>query len=374
MHTGLGLCFQALDGQANDADIFRQELALAARAEADGYDSIWTPEHHFTDYMLTPNVTQFLSWVAGRTSRIRLGTMVTVLPWHDPVRVAESFVLLDHLSQGRAILGIGRGLGRVEFDAFRVEMSESRRRFTEYADAIITALETGVMEYDGELYRQPRFELRPRPFASFRGRTFASAISPHSLELMARLGVGVMVIAQKPWDLVQQELAGYRERYREINGAEAPKPILALFVGASEDPDEAQRMRARYLQRYARSTVEHYEFENQKFAEIEGYEYYAGLARNIAKHGIDKFNGFLADLQIWGDPDEVTRKILDYVGRCDAGAVILQPRFGGMDDATATRNYRLIAERVLPALKAHDVGGDLGVLHDPVPDRRPALA
>lgn len=366
MHTGLGLSFQALDGQLSDADVYRQELALAARAENDGFESIWTPEHHFTDYMLTPNVTQFLSWVAGQTRRIRLGTMVTVLPWHDPVRVAESFVLLDHLSQGRAILGIGRGLGRVEFDAFRAEMSESRRRFTEYSEAIINGLETGVMEYQGELYRQPRLELRPRPFASFKGRTFASAISPYSLDLMAKLGVGVMVIAQKPWELVQEELANYRARFRELNGVEAPKPILALFVGVSEDRAEAERMRAQYLQRYARSTVEHYQFQNQEFAKIEGYEYYAGLAKNIAKHGLEKFNGFLADLQVWGTPDEVTAQILDNVRKCDAGALIIQPRFGGMEPEVGERNYRLFVERVLPALQAHDVGGDLGVLHAPV--------
>ncbi len=367
MHTGLGLSFQALDGKISDADVYRQELALAARAETDGFESIWTPEHHFTNYMLTPNVTQFLSWVAGQTKQIRLGTMVTVLPWHDPVRVAESFILLDHLSQGRAILGIGRGLGRVEFDAFRAEMGESRRRFTEYADAIINGLESGVMEYDGEFYNQPRFELRPRPFASFKGRTFASAISPYSLDLMAKLGVGVMVIAQKPWELVQEELAGYRNRFRELNGSEAPKPILALFVGVSEDSAEAQRMRSQYLQRYARSTVEHYEFQNQKFAEIEGYEYYAGLARNIAKHGLEKFNGFLADLQVWGTPEQVVAKILENVEKCNAGALIIQPRFGGMEADVAEKNYRLFVERVLPVLKSHDVGGDIGVLHDAVP-------
>lgn len=365
MHVGLGLSFQALDGKHSDAEIYRQELALAASAEAMGFDSIWTPEHHFTDYMMTPNVPQFLAWVAGQTKRIRLGTMVTVLPWHDPVRVAENFILLDHLSQGRAILGIGRGLGRVEFDAFRADMSESRRRFTEYSAAILNGLETGVMQHDGDLYKQPAFELRPRPYASFKGRTFASAISPYSLDLMAKLGVGVMVIAQKPWELVQQELAHYRDRFRELNGTEAPKPILALFLGVSGDPAEAQRMRDVYLQRYARSTVEHYQFANQKFAEIEGYEYYEGIARNIAKHGLEKFNGFLADLQVWGSPDDVTEKILENVEKCEAGGLIIQTRFGGMEDDVATRNHKLFVDKVLPALKAHDVGGDLGVLHSP---------
>ncbi|MCU1503974.1 MAG: Luciferase-like, subgroup [Ilumatobacteraceae bacterium] len=361
MHAGLSLIFQNLDGRMTDSEMFGHELALAARAEAAGFDSVWTPEHHFSDYQLTPNVPQFLSWVAGQTTRIKLGTMVTVLPWHDPVRVVENFSLLDHLSNGRAILGLGRGLGRIEFDGFRLEMGESRRRFTEYTEAILQALERGYIEYDGELYHQPRINIRPRPLGSFRGRTFASAISPQSMELMARLGVGLMVIAQKPWETVEAELATYRERFRELNGEEASKPVLCVFVGVHDDPAKAQEMRDVYIQRYARSTVEHYEFANVGFADIEGYEYYAGLAKNIEKHGLDTFNGFLADLQVWGTPDQVTAKILDYVERTDAGGVLATLSYGGMPYAEANANYDLYAREVLPVLQAHDVGGDIGV-------------
>ena len=365
MHTGLSLIFQNLDGKHSDADIYRHELGLASRAESSGFDSVWTPEHHFSDYQLTPNVPQFLSWVAGRTERVKLGTMVSVLPWHDPVRVAEAFCLLDHLSQGRAILGVGRGLGRIEFDGFRMKMNESRRRFVEYTEAILSGLEKGVMEYDGEFYKQPPVRLRPEPFASFKGRTFASAISPASMDIMAKLGVGLMVIAQKPWETVEKELLEYRVRYRELNGRESVKPLLGVFVGVSHEPSEAKRMREIYLQRYARSTVEHYQFSNQQFETIEGYEYYGGLARNIAKHGLDKFNGFLADLQVWGNPREVTAKLLEYARRSDAGGFLITLGFGGMPHEVANANFDLFAREVLPALKAHDVGGDIGVTHAP---------
>ncbi len=367
MHVGLGLSFQNLIPGQSDSEVYRQELQLAGRAEASGFDSVWTPEHHFTDYMMTPNVTQFLSWVAGRTQRVKLGTMVTVLPWHDPLRVAENFCLLDQLSEGRAIVGIGRGLGRVEFDAFRAAMGESRRRFTEYTEAIVNGLETGVMEYDGDLYKQPRARIRPGPYASFKGRIYASAISPQSIDLMARLGVGLMVIAQKPWETVKTELDGYRTRFRAVNGTEAPKPILGMFVAVHEDPKEAQRMREIYIQRYARSTVEHYEFGNMAFGEIEGYEYYSGLARNIAKHGLDKFNGFLADLQVWGTPGEVTEKLLKYADYLDIGGLLVLLGYGGMPHEVARANYELFAARVLPALQAHDVGGALGVRYAEMP-------
>jgi alkanesulfonate monooxygenase SsuD/methylene tetrahydromethanopterin reductase-like flavin-dependent oxidoreductase (luciferase family) len=284
-----------------------------------------------------------------------------VLPWQDPVRVAENFSVLDHLSGGRGILGIGRGLGRVEFEGFQVPMEKSRRLFSEYAEALLTGLDTGVIEYDGDVYQQPRVEIRPDPYASYRGRAYASAVSPESIDLMARLGLGVMVIAQKPWDTVEGELETYRRRFVEINGEQPPKPIICVFTGVAEDEAGARELRERYLQRYALSTVEHYEFDNVGFADIEGYEYYAGLSRNIQKHGVEGFAGYLADLQVWGTPDQVVEKLLGYVKRLDAGGILLVPAFGGMSKDVADRNYELLAREVVPHLKAHDVGGDIGV-------------
>ena len=367
MHIGLGLQFNNLDGKTSDAEVYRRELHLAAQAERAGFDSVWASEHHFSDYQLTASTPMFLSWVAGQTQRVKLGAMVSVLPWHDPVRVAESYSVLDHLSGGRAIMGLGRGLGAIEFTGFRVEMGESRRRFTEYSEAILEALETGVIEHDGELYKQPRVDLRPRPLTSFKGRTFASAVSPESMEIMARMGVGLMVIAQKPWETAEAELAAYRERFRELNGSEAPKPILVVVAGVSRDPRQAQRMREVYLQRWARSTVEHYQFDNAGFAEIEGYEYYAGLANNINKHGLEKFNSFLADLQVWGTPDQVTEKLLDYAKRTDASGLVVPLCFGGMNTDEANDAFETFATEVLPELQRHDVGGDIGITYDAAP-------
>jgi alkanesulfonate monooxygenase SsuD/methylene tetrahydromethanopterin reductase-like flavin-dependent oxidoreductase (luciferase family) len=315
-----------------------------------------------------------LSWLAGQTTRIKLGQMVSVLPWNDPVRVAESYTVLDHLSGGRAIAGLGRGLGRIEFNNFRLEMGESRQRFTEYSEAILEALETGYIEYDGEVYTQPRAAIRPRPLASFKGRTFAAAVSPASMELMARMAVGILVIAQKPWETAEAELAAYRQRYLEVNGYEAPKPVLVLVVGVSNDRAQVQRMREVYLQRWARSTVDHYEFDNPGFADIPGYEYYGALANNIAKHGLERFNGFLADLQVWGTPDEVTEKLLDYSRRCDAGALVVDMTFGGMPYDEADANFELFSTEVLPELARHDVGGDIGVTYDATLQGAPAGA
>src|SRR5262245_53926873 len=180
MDVGLGLIFQGTDPARSDRDVYANELRLGRLAEGLGFQSVWGVEHHFTGYTMCPDVLQYLAYFAGCTERIGLGSMVVVLPWHDPVRVAEEVAMLDAMSDGRVILGIGRGLGRIEFEGFGVDMNTSRQCFVESAEMILRGLEEGFVEYDGELVKQARREIRPRPSTSFRGRTYAAAVSPES--------------------------------------------------------------------------------------------------------------------------------------------------------------------------------------------------
>lgn len=361
MHVGMSTFFQNLAGKT-DREVYQHELGMADRAEPSGFDSIWTAEHHFSGYTMCPNVSQFLSYMAGRTTRVKLGSMVMVIPWHHPVRIAEEVSVLDQMSGGRAVLGIGRGLGRVEFEGFGVDMNESRERFIEYAEAIISGLDTGVIEYDGKHLRQKRIEVRPKPVASFKGRVYASAVSPESARIMARLGIGIMIIAQKPWEKTIEELNMYREIYREMNnGAEAPKPLMVSFVACHEDASVADEMHRKYIRGYSRSALEHYEFHNKGLADIKGYEYYGALARNIEKHGVESFVNFLADLQVWGTPAQVFENMMEIRRRIDAAGFINVFSYGGMPYDLAVNNMELFSRTVLPRLKAVDAGTDIGL-------------
>ena len=116
MHVGMAAVFQNPQQRRPDREVYRDELRLADLAEPLGFESIWGVEHHFTDYTMCPDVLQFLTYMAGRTRRAQLGSMVVVLPWHDPMRVAEQTAMLDTIADGRLILGLGRGAGKVEFD------------------------------------------------------------------------------------------------------------------------------------------------------------------------------------------------------------------------------------------------------------------
>ena len=123
-----------------DVAVVSDHLAMGDLAEPLGFDSLFALEHHFTGYAMSPAPLQLLAYYAGRTKRIIFGTAVIVLPWQDPIRVAEGIALLDILSGGRCIFGFGRGAASVEYAGFRIPMEEARPRFAEAAQLIRKAL------------------------------------------------------------------------------------------------------------------------------------------------------------------------------------------------------------------------------------------
>ncbi|MBI3326222.1 MAG: LLM class flavin-dependent oxidoreductase [Nitrospinae bacterium] len=353
MHVGYAPIFQNPSNALSDAEVYRQELRLVEMAEPHGFDSIWSVEHHFTDYTMCPDVLQFLSYMAGKTQRARLGSMVVVLPWHDPVRVAEQISLLDHLSGGRVILGLGRGLARIEYDGFRIDQNEGRERFLEYAELMLHALEKGYIE-GGETVKQPRRDIRPFPLRSFRGRTYAAAVSPESMPTMAKLGVGLLVIPQKPWDMVQKDFEVYHQVYREVNSAEAPPPLCGGFFFVDESAGRAEEMAYEYIGGYYRTAIRHYEMTAEHFGTHKGYEFYRNVSKYIGRHGMDEAARDFARLMPWGTPEQVLEKLAFIHGKINMNGLMCHFSYAGMPYDEAERNMRCFVRHVLPELKTWD--------------------
>ena len=351
MHVGMATIFQNPQRTASDYQVYRDELRLAEMVETLGFQSIWGVEHHFTDYTMCPDVIQFLSYMAGRTKDVQLGSMVVVLPWHDPVRVAEEVAMLDNLSDGRVIFGIGRGLGRVEYEGFRQDMSQSRTRFIESADCILQGLEQGYCEYEGEFVKQPRRDIRPEPFRSFKGRTYAAAISPESSRIMAELGVGILIVPQKPWDEVDKDLGDYRQVYLQANGTEAPPPVVSAWTFCDPDEERAYEMARRYIGGYWQSVMDHYEFKADHLKDIRGYEYYGKMTEKIDQYGDDRTMDFFINLHVWGTPEQCYEKILNIQKRTGNDSYVGVFSYAGMPHADAEANMRLFAKEVMPELK-----------------------
>ena len=351
MHVGMAAVFQNPHNKQSDHEVYQDELRLTDLAEPLGFDSIWGVEHHFTDYTMCPDVLQFLTYMAGRTQKIKLGSMAVVLPWHDPMRVAEQISMLDMMSGGRLILGLGRGLGRIEFEGFGLDMSESRPRFIECAQTVLEGLEKGYCEFDGEFIHQTRRDIRPRPRTSFRGRTYAAAVSPESSQIMARLGVGLLIIPQKPWDEVAKELDRYREMYLRENGEEAPPPICAGWTFCDENEERAYEMAKKYIVGYWETVIRHYEFTADHFKNFKGYEYYVKMTDKINKYGLDEVSDFFLNLQIWGTPEQCYEKILKNRLIIGYESFVGVFSYAAMPYVEAERNLRLFAKAVMPELQ-----------------------
>jgi alkanesulfonate monooxygenase SsuD/methylene tetrahydromethanopterin reductase-like flavin-dependent oxidoreductase (luciferase family) len=353
VHVGTALIFQGTDPNRSDREVYEQEIRLGMLAEELGFQSIWGVEHHFTDYTMCPDVLQYLSYFAGRTHTMQLGSMVVVLPWHDPIRVAEQVAMLDNMSDGRVVLGLGRGLGRVEFEGFGVDMNESREIFVESAQLLLSTLETGVAEFDGKYVKQVRRTIRPRPFKSFRERTYAAAVSPESVEIMARLGVGILIIPQKPWEVVANELKSYREVFRRLNGRDAPAPIVGGWTFCDADEGRAREMAVQWIGGYWKTVLEHYELRGEHLKHTKGYEAYGRLQDIVSSGdgGADATTQFFLDIQIWGTPEQCFEKIMRIrdITAMDWYNGLFS--YAGMPWDEAERNMRLFAREVMPELK-----------------------
>lgn len=352
MKIGVSLSILAQAGRS-DVAVYKEHLELGDLAEPLGFDSIFALEHHFTGYSMSPAPTQLLSYFAGRTKRVALGTSVIVLPWHDPIRVAESIALLDVLSGGRCLFGFGRGAASVEYAGFRIPMEEARARFVESAQLVRLALSEPEFEWQGEHYQIPRTSIRPRPISNPERRFFVSSVTPESAEVMAKLGFGMMVIMQNEWPKAAADI----ERFREVAAAVGhtpPPPIILTNVSCAESRDEAHERAMTYLGRKWDSIDNHYHFSDGHLADVKGYEAYGKMTKTYAKMKEDaarlKATEFYVKIQIAGTPDDCIQQIAELRALTGTDHLIADFSYGGMPHEEGELNMRLFADRVVPVL------------------------
>lgn len=337
-----------------DAALFHEHMAMGDLAEPLGFDSLFALEHHFTGYSMSPSPLQLLSYYAGRTSRITLGTCVVVLPWHDPVRVAEEIALLDIVSGGRTLMGFGRGAASVEYDGFRIPMAEARPRFVEAAQIVIQALSQDSFEFHGEFYQIPRLSIRPRPISHPERRFYASSVSPESAEVMARLGFGLLVIMQNEWAKAAEDVHRYAALCRDLGHAARP-PIVLTNVSCAESRDEAKETAMQYLGEKWDSIDNHYHFSDGHLGQVKGYEAYGKMAKTYAKMKDpgyrSKATDFYVSIQVHGTPDDCIQQVAELRRLTGMDHLVTEFSFGSMPHHTAELNMRLFAEKVMPVLQ-----------------------
>jgi alkanesulfonate monooxygenase SsuD/methylene tetrahydromethanopterin reductase-like flavin-dependent oxidoreductase (luciferase family) len=353
MKVGTALNMLSKEGHS-DAAVLAEHMALGDLAEPLGFDSLFALEHHFTGYAMSPSPTQLLSYYAGRTRRITLGTAVIVLPWHDPVRVAEEIALLDVLSGGRCLFGFGRGAASAEYAGFRVPMEEARARFVEAARIVVKALTEPSFDWDGEFFKIPRTSIRPRPISHPERRFYASSVSPESAEIMAKLGFGVLVVMQNEWPKAAQDIQRYRDIAASVGHTPRP-PIILMNVSVAESRPEAQERAQTYLGRKWDSIDNHYHFSDGHLAAVKGYEFYGNMAKTYSKMKDESYRkkatDFYLKIQVVGTPDDCLQQLAELHRLTGLDHLVTEFGYGCMPHEEAELNMRLFAERVMPVLQ-----------------------
>jgi alkanesulfonate monooxygenase SsuD/methylene tetrahydromethanopterin reductase-like flavin-dependent oxidoreductase (luciferase family) len=326
MDVGMMMVFASYGWEnCTDRQVWDEEIRLARRAADLGFDCLWSAEHHFNDYSCVPDNLQLMTYLTALCPDVDLGTAAVILPWHDPLRVAEQAAVLDMLSQGRLRLGLGRGLARREF---------------------------AFIEGDGKFYTQPRIEIRPRPQYPFDGRIYAVASSEDSIDSAAKLGAHIVMFADRPWEMRLPAIERGRELHRKYHGTTPPQIMLTEFCICGTDLAQTEEEARRYQGKFVESNFHHYEFLGEHFKTVKGYDAYQQKAEIARKGGLDgAVNGFMQAAS-WGTPDKILRGLerrRQVVGDFELNVAF---RFGGTPYEVAERGLTLFAEEVLPVLKS----------------------
>src|SRR3954468_18655738 len=160
--------------------LYDQVLHSCELAERLGYDTFFCAEHHFHEYGVVPDPAVMLAALAQRTKRIRLGTAISILTFHDPRHIAESYAMVDLLSGGRLVFGVGSGYLAHEFVGYGQDPKEKRERFNEALDIVQRLLAGETLPYEGKCSRTKKVVLNVLPH---KGR-----VPPIYVAILAREG------------------------------------------------------------------------------------------------------------------------------------------------------------------------------------------
>ncbi len=211
MQTGLFLEFPALDG-VTDQQAFQEGFRIAEEAERMGVESVWLAEYHFIPFSVLSSPVMVATAIASRTQTMRIGLGVLLLPLGNPIRIAEEIATLDHISQGRLDLGIGRGTFPEHHDAFLSPYPESRGRFEEYLEIIQKAWSTEQFSFEGEHYKCYDLAVRPKPYQKPHPPIRVGITSAETFPIIGRMGYPVFVNPSRVFALA--DLAEHVEAYQ----------------------------------------------------------------------------------------------------------------------------------------------------------------
>lgn len=307
---------------------FGELLEQVEAAEQLGFDSFWVAEHHFHEYGAIPSPPIWLAAAAQRTKRIRLGAAVVVLPFRNPLQVAEDYAMVDVLSGGRLNLGAGSGYLRHEFEGFDVRPEEKRDRFDEALDIVLRAWTGERVSYEGRFHTVRDVRLNVVPLQRPRPPVWIAVLRNEAAPHVGKRGFPVMMIPYATTEKLAEladTVAAFRDAFVAAGGDPTDATVpFGLHTYCADSFERATAEAKDAMDRYVRTRL---------YAKQRPYELL------VEKH-----------LLAFGSPADVIRVARRYeqAGLTDFLAIT---NFGGLAHAKVLRSMELVAKHVLPVFR-----------------------
>ncbi len=332
----------------SERGLYDQLITQVQAAEQMGMEAVWLAEHHFFDYGgHVPSIPVLGATIAARTTRIKIASGIVMIGLQDPIRVAEQFAMLDQLSNGRVLFGIGRGFQKCEFDAFQRKMDDSRIAFDEAHDVIRKAWGQERFSHDGRFTKVKNLRVLPKPLQKPMPPFYvACTFTPQSFQWTGTQGHNLLFVPYASPDLeaVRQNVELYRSAYSTAGHGKSGDVVAALHMycgeTAEKGKEEPRKAMMHYLAQFSESTRE--------AEHSDAYQGYDGLSEALSKFDYDSF--MYPDRVIFGDPDQVTARIRYYeaMGVTQMGFVV---DFGGLPHAQIMASLDRFHRAVMPRFR-----------------------
>ena len=343
MQFGLFTVFDFFPDRQNERAYYKDTLDLMIYAEQLGLDSVWVGEEHFYSVGICPSPQLFLTALARETTRLRLGTAVSVLPLEHPLRKAEDFAMLDLLSGGRLDFGVGRGAFPRHFEGFRVSLQESRARSEEALEIIERAWTQERFSYEGQFWQIPELSLSPRPLQKPRPPIYRAVVSAETCELSGAKGHGALFV---PW--LTPDVDKKVEQYRAVlraHGHTAVPSMFVFFLFVHDDYRQALAEARETTGRYAELAVSN-AFPPAMRADLSPGDPIRAILETIAS-----ISDHVEERAIVGTPRDCRRRLAEVREEFGIEHLALYLHAGARDITRARRGLELFAREVMPEFR-----------------------
>ena len=281
-----------------DSYNYKDFVAYVRDAEELGYESIFLVEHHFTGAGQLSASLNLLSYLAACTTRIRLGTAVVVLPWHNPVLLAEQVATLDVLSGGRVDLGVGRGYRKIEFEQFCIPMEEAQERYSECLEVMLKAWSTqGRFSHHGKRWHFKDIVVEPAPRQQPHPPIWMAAGTPGGIAYVSSQNYGLLLDQLATLDQVQERVRLYLDG---LSAKGHPRDAARVGVTRALNMVTTEEERRKALER-----------RRETFKSI------GDIARRPGGDGPTSYDDMIAadDAGLIGTPEEIVEKLQELGAR-----------------------------------------------------------